>query len=372
MHRYKRRLFVLISIPISLIILILVKGNSWVAEYILARGIYKFLSQILSNITAIIPFSIMEISIYLTITLGVFFIIHFIKLLVKDKENRKENIIKYSLNLSCILSIFLFLFVIFAGTNYYRYSFSKIHNMSVEESSIDELYELNMYLARKAYEYRHELEFIGKDINDEGVIEFTDTSWKELTKKASQAFDNLSFVYPVFKGTYGRPKPVIASKFMSRMEITGIFWPFTLEANVNVHAPDYTIPSTMAHEIAHQRGFMREDEANYIAFLACIYSDDLIFKYSGTMLALTSAGNALYREDPVLYAKTREIFNEGMIADLRDKSSYWSQFNDTVISTVSNKMNDTYLKANNQKDGVKSYGRMVDLLLGGYKGELYY
>ena len=244
--------------------------------------------------------------------------------------------------------------------------------MNVEESSLEELYNLNMYLTKQAYELREQLELIDKDINEEGIFEFTDITWKELTNTASKAFDNLSLAYPIFKGKYGSPKPILSSKFMSRMEITGIFWPFTLEANVNIHAPDYTIPATMAHEMAHLRGFMREDEANYIAFLACNYSDDLVFKYSGTMLALNSAGNALYREDPMLYSKTRNHYNDGMVSDLRHKSNYWSQFNDTVISTASNKMNDTYLKANNQKDGIKSYGRIVDLLLAGYKDKIFY
>lgn len=372
MQVYRRRLLTLILIPISLLMIVLARGNSWIAEYVLARGIYKFLSQVLSNITGLIPISIMEFSIYTFIIIFIVFLIHIIRLLFKDRKCIKETIIIYLINFTCTLSVIFFLFVILAGTNYYRYPFSKINNMSVKESSIDELYELNIYLARKAYEIRNEIELAGKDINDDGIIEFNETSWDELTKMASKAFDNLSINYPVFEGRYGRPKPVIASKFMSRMEITGIFWPFTLEANVNIHVPDYTIPATMAHEIAHQRGFMREDEANYIAFLACNYSDDLVFRYSGTMLALSIAGNVLYKEDKVLYSQSREIFSEGMFADLKNKSVYWSQFEDTVISTVSNKMNDTYLKVNNQKDGVKSYGRMVDLLLAGYRDKIYY
>ncbi len=372
MQKYKKRLLLLLLVPISFLIIVIVKSNRWIAEEIFARRVYKVLSQVLSNITSLVPISLMEVSIFITIILFVVFIIHMVKTILENKENRKESIIKYIINTSCTLSILLFLFVILAGTNYYRYPFSEINDMPVEESTLEELYNLNIYLARQAYELRQELELIGKDINDEGVFDFTDTKWQELTTTTSKAFDNLSLSYPIFKGNYGRVKPVIASKFMSRMEITGIFWPFTLEANVNIHAPDYTIPATMAHEMAHQRGFMREDEANYIAFLASNYSDDLVFKYSGTMLALTSAGNALYREDPILYTETRKGFNDGMLADLRHKSNYWSQFNDTVISTVSNKMNDTYLKANNQKDGVKSYGRMVDLLLAGYKNNIYY
>ncbi len=357
----------LLLITISLLIIVIVKNNNWIAEYIFARGVSKVLSQIINNITTLIPLSIMEISIYTGIILIVRFIIQIIVKLLIAKEYNKENIYNILLKTGLVFNILLFTFIIFAGVNYYRYPFAKINNMIIEDSNLYDLYGLNMELAREAYELREQLELTGEYINDEGILKLTDKRWKELTHTLDDAFTNLSVDYPIFKGNYGSPKQVLYSKFMSRMEITGIYWPFTLEANINVHAPDYTLPATMAHEMAHLRGFMREDEANYIAYLACRYSDDLVFKYSGTMLALTSAGNALYKEDIELYAKTRQNFNEGMIADLRDRSVYWRQFDDTVISTVSNKMNDTYLKANNQKDGVKSYGRVVDLLLADYK-----
>jgi hypothetical protein len=154
---------------------------------------------------------------------------------------------------------------------------------------------------------------------------------------------------------------------MSQTEITGIFIPFTMEANVNVDIPDYSIPATMLHELAHLRGFMREDEANYIAYLAGMESDNAEFKYSSTMLALITAGNALYDKDPDLYFEIRDQYSDGVLKDIRANSRYWQQYDDTVISTVSNKINDTYLKANAQTDGIQSYGRMLDLMLAKYR-----
>ena len=150
---------------------------------------------------------------------------------------------------------------------------------------------------------------------------------------------------------------------MSYTEITGIFFPFTLEANVNTSIPDFAIPYTMCHELTHLRGFMREDEANFIAYLACVEYDDIEFQYCGTMLALIHASNALYEQDRILYDEVRTTYGEGVLQDFKANNTYWSKYEDTVISTVSNQMNDSYLKANNQKDGVQSYGRMVDLLL---------
>jgi hypothetical protein len=156
---------------------------------------------------------------------------------------------------------------------------------------------------------------------------------------------------------------------MSQTEITGIFFPFTMEANVNVDVPDYSIPVTMLHELAHLRGFMREDEANFIAYLAGIKSDNVELNYSGTMLALIIAGNALYDQSPELYFEIRKGYSDGVINDIRANSMYWQQYEDTVVSTISNKINDTYLKVNAQADGVKSYGRMLDLLLANYRSK---
>ena len=68
-----------------------------------------------------------------------------------------------------------------------------------------------------------------------------------------------------------------------------------------------------------------------------------------------------------MYFKIRDQYSLGVLKDIRANSEYWQQFDDTVISTVSDKINDTYLKANAQTDGVESYGRMLDLLLAKYR-----
>lgn len=364
--------------PITFLIIKLVQKNSWIAEYVFAQGIYRWISIVFSKISGFFFFSIMEVSIYLAVILGILFIIFFTwRFLYRNERYKIEFIWKAALNISCILSIYFFLYVILAGTNYYRYPFSEFTNLEVQDSTIDELYELNMHLTKQASELREELSQIRREdkefeVASKELLQLSSMSWGEMVEEADRAFTNLSSHYPVFEGSYGLPKPVYYSKFMSKMEITGIFWPFTLEANINIDVPAYTIPVTMAHEMAHLRGFMREDEANYIGYLACMQSEHLEFQYSGVMLALTYAGSALYRADPLLYQDIRNLFHEGMIADLNDSASYWSQFNNTVISTVSNKMNDTYLKVNNQKDGIQSYGRMVDLLLAEYRSNHIY
>ena len=105
--------------------------------------------------------------------------------------------------------------------------------------------------------------------------------------------------YPALeRPLYSPPKPVLASKLMSYANIGGMFFPFTMESNINVDNPFSTVPWTMAHELAHQCGFMREDEANFIAYLACKESDDALMRYSGLLLAYDNATAALRKADP--------------------------------------------------------------------------
>ena len=285
--------------------------------------------------------------------------------LIKDKDNRGINAAKGLINILCALSVVVFAFTLLGGLNYYRYNFSYYSNLEVDKYSVEELYGLTKTLAEQANDLRSKVPVV----DDNGVFKLSMNNF-ELAKEANRAMKSLSEEYPVFRGRYAPPKPVLLSSLMSYAEITGIFIPFTMEANVNVDIEDFSIPYTMLHEMAHQRGFMREDEANFIAYLVGIKSGNVEFMYSSTMLALISSGNALYKQNSDMYFEIRSSYSEGVVKDIRAQIEYWTKYEDTVVSTVSNRINDTYLKANAQADGVKSYGRMVDLLLAMYRAEL--
>lgn len=348
--------------PISLLLIIAAKSSRYFTEQIYVKYIYRWISQFISSITGLFPFSVAELIIVLlpfaAIVLGAIFLIK----LLKEKQNRGNLLLKGVRNVLCAASMILFLFTILGGLNYYRYPVSAYSGLEVKESSLEELAGLMQSLTLDANELRAQI----KSTDEEGVFQLS-MSISELVAVVDAAYDKLAGEYPVLAGNYGAPKPVLLSELMSKTEITGIFIPFTMEANVNVAVPDYTIPATMLHEQAHQRGFMREDEANFLAYLAGMASDQPEVQYSSTMLALITAGNALYDQSTEMYFEIRELFSDEVIKDIRANSRYWAQYEDTVVSTVSNKINDTYLKVNAQEDGVKSYGRMLDLLLAKYR-----
>lgn len=363
-HWYRlKRCFWLLLFPLSALCLWLAKGNVEVAETVFARGIYPVYSRVIAFVTGIVPFSIMEVAVILLPMAAIFFLVKWIRNLIIRKDGRKDRAEKGILNIACVAAVVFFMYTIGCGVNYYRHSFAYYSGLVIEPSTKEELYGLCVELANQASELRSEI----ATTDEEGVYQMS-FSIGTLREKTKEAMENLGKDYEVLSASYPAAKPMyLFSNIMSRMELTGIYIPFTMEANVNIAIPDYSIAATMCHELSHLRGFMREDEANYIAYLACMASDDLEIQYSGVMEALIHTGNALYEKDPALYMELREHYSEGVLLDLRANNEYWKQYENTAISNAANKINDTYLKTNNQEDGVQSYGRMVDLLLAAYR-----
>lgn len=358
----KKRIWLLSLFPLGLIVLIIVRHNEYIAEFWFARGIYRFFAQSMSFITGLIPISIAEIGLYCGPFLILYIVFRMVRRLVRDKENRKQTIARYVVNALCVASTAYFLFMVFCGVNYYRYPFSKIYGLTVETYSIDELYGLCEELAIQANDLRAQI----TSVDEDGVFRLS-TSDYETAKEAKRIMSEFGNKYDSLSGYYSNPKPVLASRAMSYTETTGLFVAITMESNVNVDVADYGIPATMCHELAHQKGYMRENEANYIAYLACTGSNNIEFRYSGVMDALSYATRQLYDHDIELYKKIRDMYSEEVLADRIANTEYWKTYHNEVISTVSSKLNDTYLKANNQESGEQSYGEVVDLMLAEYR-----
>ena len=164
--------------------------------------------------------------------------------------------------------------------------------------------------------------------------------------------------YPILeRSLYSTPKPVVMSKLMSRAGIQGIFVPFTFESDINVNMPVFIMPAAMTHELAHQCGFMHEDEASFISYLACKQQDDPMILYSGLFIAFDHSISVLKK---VNSDKASEVMSS--LSKTVQHEQYWGKY-DGIISNISIIVNDVYLKANNQTDGVNSYDKMVNLLL---------
>jgi hypothetical protein len=258
------------------------------------------------------------------------------------------------------VSLALFIFGVGCAPNYYRLTFTELAGYDARPSSAQDLSALCAELTVQANALRAEMSAEGLDMNYRGSAFF------DAAKASKAAVSALSLQYPFWTSVIAAPKPMPLSETLSYLNLTGFYSPYTGEANVNAHMPGLEMPFTMCHELAHTLGFMREDEANFIAFLSCRESDRLDFQYSGTVCALNYSMNELSSADRDSYYRIRDTYSDELINDLNKTFSYWSKY-DTPAATVSTTVNNIYLKANNQSDGVKSYGRMVDLLLADYR-----
>lgn len=328
-------------------------------ETVYSRGLFRIINQALSTVTGVFPFSFGEFLLYSFIVFVVVYIIVMIVRSIKAKEAWWKTLLSHVLNLLIVFSIIYSLFVGLWAFNYARKPLGISLGLDTQPATIDELYSTCESLVLKANHLRASV-----PEDDNGVFS-PDFSKREMMNQtshyynvAAKATGNL-----FLGGSFGRVKPVAFSTGMSYADITGIYFPFTGEANVNADFPMLLFPSTSLHEVAHQRGFAREDEANFLAYYVSSYSNNDAVSYSGTMLALIHAMNKLYAADSNLYFSLREQYSDGINRDLRNNHEFWQQY-ESPISEISTKVNNTFLQANMQHDGVKSYGRMVDLLIG--------
>ncbi len=350
-----RRLYWLLLIPIGILLPAMAIRFPSVVEQVYSRGIYPLIAGVISSLTGLLPFSIVEWLVYgLVIGLPTFFLISFVRALLKKEP--WIQVVRFVITVFILFGIALNAFYVLWGFNYYRNTLAQQLSLDVRKRSADELETLCFQLASEAIELRTQVQ------EDSRGVFTLPNGVTECFKRIPQAYDQLEHQIPQFVGGAARPKCVLGSEGMSWAGISGIYIPFTVEPNVNTHQPALLVPSSAAHESAHSIGIAREDEANFVAYLACLSSSDPTLEYSGVMLALIHCGNELYRVRPAAYRELYATYSAGMVRDLSDYDAYWDSYEGPVEEAVNN-VNDGYLKYNGQEEGVKSYGEMVDLLL---------
>lgn len=349
------RLLWLLLFPLAVLLPRLVSRYPLTVEQIFGQRVYPAVNAILRNLFGIVPFSVAEWLLYaLVVGIPVLVLTMLVRTVLKRVSwLRFTRFLITLLIIGCIaFNGFYFLW----GFNYSRPGLAYRLGLDVHERPVEELTALCYALSREANALRGQ---VPEDAR--GVFMLPDG--------IQSSFDNIPEAYralhrtlPQIGANAARPKTVTLSTGLSWAGISGIYIPFTAEPNVNVDQPALLIPSSAAHESAHGLGIAREDEANFAAYLACMTSDDTAMRYSGVMLALIHSGNQLYKADRDTYAALYQTYSAGIQRDLLDYDAYWTAFEGPVEETMT-KVNDGYLKYNQQESGVRSYGEMVDLLL---------
>ena len=204
----------------------------------------------------------------------------------------------------------------------------------------------------------------------------------DMEDMARELMAQLGEDYPRLDGYYPRPKALAASDFMCQQHMQGYYFPFSMEANYNDVMHILNFPSTMCHELAHLRGYIYEDEANFIAYLACVRSEDAFFRYAGYLSVLVYLNNDIYKawkenraayEEAITHIRPVEVEAQVWTDNIFVAQEEWDRINgkaliDTqIVDKAADVFIDTNLKVNGISDGAVSYSRVVRLLLQYYK-----
>ena len=332
--------------------------NSGTADFFTGTVSF-FLRFILTKATYLLPFSLAEFLLFAALPLAVYLIIRFILKILREKHGAKARLLVFAggmVKLFAFAGCLMFVFVFTFGVCYGKTTVNE--KMGFERRLLDsgDLYSAMEILIS---------EISAAEEKITGISETGSTimpyDLKELNNKLNAAYKNMLGEYGLFRHIYSNVKPVILSEQMSKMHITGIYFPFTGEANVNVNFPDYNLPFTAAHEMAHLMGVAREDEANFTAFLVCLHSSDDYIRYSGLVNMSEYIGNALYRANSEKYREIMGGMPKLVINEMAAYSKFFDKYRDSDVSKIASAANDAYLRAQGQEQGVKSYGLAVDL-----------
>lgn len=362
-RRELRRLWWLLPGIIALALTMLARANPDACEHIFSRGVYPWISSVWGYLPSLTSFSVAQWVVVIAVVSIACMLIYYIMRIITRRGERLRYLYRIVTSLLAIASIAFFLYAMLCGLNYYRLTFAQNEGFDVRESTTQELVDLCSELTVELNATRAE---IGGDMQahiDErgGFAGYAVRSIDEMKELAEQ-YTTLE------RPVYSQPKPVtFFSWLMSYGDITGMYFAFTVESSINTLPPFYTIPATMGHELAHQCGYMREDEANFIAYLACKQSGDPLIRYSGYSLAYSYAISALASVDEGTARQVAAEFSDAVRADRMENAEFWAQY-EGPFRNFAQQANDAYLKANDQSDGVRSYGRMVDLLLAERRG----
>ena len=318
------------------------------------REVSRSLLTGISKVMSVFPFALWE---FIIILLAAGALITLVIVIIKRR--------KFFMWITTILLIASIIFALFTdiwGLDHYAPELHEELGLEIREYTKEELRKATVYYVDKAAELAKQ---VPRDEN--GLLDRSD--YDEWLATAGKSYEKLADEMPVFRGSNAPVKQsLIFWKALSYMGITGIFIDVTAESTVNPDAFVSSLPFTMCHEAAHRLTIAGEDEANFAAFLAASSSDDIIFQYSAYYCASIYVYNALYKADAGAARALWTPEREQLRLDYDAAGNHYEQY-EGKVREVSDKINDTYLKAYSEPSGVQSYGEAADYLIAWYLKE---
>lgn len=375
----------IIPVPVLFIILICVLLNfvAWKSAAFsdfYVKNIFPAITLLYGRLTSVFPFSVGEIMlvfIVLFVLFSVIFVlVHSCFLIygnsaasVGKRYFKAQKVFERISNALYKISPVLMAIICTVMTLncFILYHTSKIQLFSGADSTecdIQQLAELRDYVVKKCNELAKE---VPHDENGNVIYE------GDMQKTAIAAMSNISDRFPRLGGYYVTPKALYFSDFMSQQYMQGYYFPFSMEANYNDTMSIMNKPFTMCHELAHTHGYIYEDEANFLGFLACISSEDPVFQYSGYLGVLNYINNDFYNavskaeyNSHVKISARVKYDNQFMTDEAWIKVEEKAVVKTETVKKAAETFIDTNLKVNGVSSGKCSYSHVVALIMDYY------
>lgn len=350
----------MVSIPVLVLSYI---SQSFSEGY--TRTVGNFLRNVTAKISGIVPFSIIE----LVIAFGVGFVVYSIYRAISDSvrkipyEKRFEVVFNRTVALFFLFSFSLYnlTFATCAG----RYPLEK--NIGIERATLShgELVSFAETVVGELNECVRTMDFRSTP----GGSSCMPYSYDELNCKLNRLYSEYSKENKYVAGFSSKVKRVALSRLMTYTHISGVYVPFTGEVNVNTNYPHYVTAFTYAHEMAHQRGIAREDEANFVAFCVMYESDDAYLRYSALLQLFDYITNALCYENTDDFITILSLCDRRILREEVAYADFFDTYRDSTASDVFGAVNDASIKLRGDSDGEKSYDMMIELAVSYFKAK---
>ena len=264
-----------------------------------------------------------------------------------------------------VLAVFACIYMLHTlvwGLNYHAGDLSDDLRMDMGQYNLEELAEAAEY-------YRDKANALADRVSRDGNGDVLFDDFESLAEIAGEGFQTLVYdhSYPVFAGSTLPVKRLGWADMYSSMGITGVTFGLTGEAAVNPQIPAVSLPFTMCHEMAHRMCIALERDANFTAFLACAFHEDIQYQYSGYFMAFRYCYNALAgvntQSASAAAARVADGIGDALKQDLETYNDFFSSHKDNFATSVADSANDAYLKASGDDAGIASYGQVCDLLV---------
>lgn len=350
----KSQFFTLVLLAMAIGIHMYSQQAVWV-ENQYTNAVYPLISRVLRYLFGWLPFSFGDILYGMLIVWLIWKLTTAIRFLIKRQLTPKQWLVKTGRFFRCLLIIYI-IFNLFWGINYNRVGIAGQLNLAEEMYRTDDLKKLNGLLVSRAN--------AAKLVLKKNQVPYPDK--KELFQRVQQAYADATQVYPFLQYTPHSLKPSIWSWVGNYMGFTGYYNPFTGEAQVNTLVPKFLQPFTTCHEVAHQLGYAKEMEANFVGYLVATASQDTLLHYSVYLDLFMYSNRNLFQTDSV----TAKLYQNNLIPEIKTDLAAWKAFNrkhKNPIEPVFRWVYGKYLEGNQQPKGVLSYDEVTGLVIAWYK-----